>query len=163
MRSISFQRLRIETSNGTDRITGAVAARSQGPDGWRTFHDVSVVAYDDGGERIDATALGDIDGTTGGLKFTLTCERHPERIVIEAAESPRTRSGHSNEGKTQRSNSTVPNIRIVSRSEPMSHRAPEKRPYTNTFTLGVPTTGHGSGKTESGSASRHKRESRAAR
>ncbi|QLH81752.1 hypothetical protein [Halosimplex pelagicum] len=88
MRSISFQRLRIETTNGTDRVTGAVAVRSQGPDGWRTFHDVSAVAYDDEGERINATALGAIDGTTGDIEFTLTCEHHPDRIVIEAAESP---------------------------------------------------------------------------
>ncbi|WP_415380443.1 hypothetical protein [Halosimplex sp. TS25] len=88
MRSISFQRLRVETANETKQVSGAVAVRSQGPDGWRTFHNVSVVAYDQQGEQINSTTLGDITGTTGDIKFSLSCKRHPEQIVIEATESP---------------------------------------------------------------------------
>jgi hypothetical protein len=87
-RTISLKRIRFEDQNGIIQVSGRVGVRSQGPDGWTTFHDVSVVAYDDEGEQVCATPLGDIEGGYRTVTFTLVCEHHPHRIVIEVAESP---------------------------------------------------------------------------
>ena len=87
MRNLSFRRFRVQRTE-TWKISGRVSVSSQGPDGWRTFHDVSVVAYDERDERINLTTLGAINGTTRDVEFTLSCEDFPQRIALEASESP---------------------------------------------------------------------------
>lgn len=87
-RSIDLTIESVNETDSTNPISGVVSIRAEGGDDqWRTFHDVTVVGYTTDGDRLCTESLGDLR-SADEPSFRLECPALPDRIVIEAEESP---------------------------------------------------------------------------